>query len=177
MKPQAERPPFPVAVRSSLLRDQATCETKAYWAWYRAQVPKARSIHLHSGAAFASAIEAARKAYYIKGASQEEAAGAGLTALWKGYGVFDGDGTEQKSWNRMSGAFVAYLDEYPFATDQLQPYYFLICFSVASCFPSQASYKMPKFCSIFARKGRLRVFPSTPLSTVDQRKSVPSLVE
>ncbi len=107
-----------------MLGSWATCETKGYWAWFRTQVPKARNIHLHSGAAFASAIEAARKAYYIKGAPQEEAAGAGLRALWRGYGVFDGDGTEQKSWNRMSGALIAYLDEYPFATDQLQPYYF-----------------------------------------------------
>jgi hypothetical protein len=83
--------------------------------------PKAQSVHLVAGGAFASGIEAARKAFYVEGKSSEDAEGCGLEALIRHYGDFECPAESAKSLERMCGALEFYFERYPLGADGAEP--------------------------------------------------------
>jgi hypothetical protein len=83
--------------------------------------PKAESVHLRAGKAFASGIEVARREFYINGHPAPDAMGLGLEALIREYGTFDPPEGSPKSWDRMAGALEYYFEHYPLGSDGSPP--------------------------------------------------------
>ena len=63
------KPIFPHAVDSTMLATFRSCPQKFFRQYVEHWKPKAESVYLVAGGAFASGIEAARRAFYEKGAS------------------------------------------------------------------------------------------------------------
>ena len=63
------KPIFPHAVDSTMLATFRSCPQKFFRQYVEHWKPKAESVHLVAGGAFASGIEAARRAFYEKGVS------------------------------------------------------------------------------------------------------------
>ena len=80
------------------------------------------SIHLHAGGAYAAGLEALRKAFYDENLPESEALAIGVETLIKFYGAFDPPEGSTKTCERMVGALVDYVREYPLATDTIKPY-------------------------------------------------------
>ena len=74
-----------------------------------------------AGGAFASGIEAARRAFYIDGLAADMSEGAGLTALIRHYGDFECPAESPKSLERMCGALEFYFERYPLGGDGADP--------------------------------------------------------
>ena len=83
--------------------------------------PKAESVHLIAGGAFAAGIEVARRSFYEKGLSVEDSEAAGLTALLAHYGDFQCPAESAKSPERMAGALEFYFTNYPLGNDGTTP--------------------------------------------------------
>jgi hypothetical protein len=79
-----------------------------------------RSIHLHFGAAFAKGLEAMRRSFYLEGANQQNALGAGITAATVAWGDYE-DNHPTKHYASLIGALEAYVAQYPLATDHVKP--------------------------------------------------------
>ena len=114
---------FPSVIDSTMLNCFRTCPRKFYWEYIRRRVPRGLNINLLSGSAFAAGLEIARRAFYVEGRSQDDSLAMGLRRLWQDYGEPEVKKYEVKTWDRVSQALVSYCDEYPFATDPLQPWY------------------------------------------------------
>ena len=116
------RPPFPTAIDSTLMKAFKGCPRKAeleYIHHWKSQLP---SVHLHAGAAFATGLEAARRAFYEQGKPEQESIGIGLEALLRDYGDFECPEHIAKTPVRMAGALEYYFACYPMATDTIKPY-------------------------------------------------------
>lgn len=83
--------------------------------------PKQQSVHLVAGGAYASGLEAARKAYYGAGLNSDDSIALGLQALIKSYGLFECPPDSAKSLERTMGAFEFYFTQYPLSTDAATP--------------------------------------------------------
>src|ERR1700743_2691742 len=118
---EAGRPMFPHTIDSTILSTFRSCPQKFYRQYVEHWKPLAQSVHLVAGGAFASAIEAARSALYVRGESSADAEAAGLTALIKHYGDFQCPPDSAKSLERMCGAFEFYLFNYPLGADGATP--------------------------------------------------------
>jgi hypothetical protein len=119
--PSKFRPFFPATVDSTLLAAFRACPQKFYLSYVQHWKPVAKSVHLVAGGAFASAIEAAREAYYVEGKSDSDAEAIGMSALIKSYGDFECPPDSAKSLERMLGAFEFYLFNYPLGGDGAEP--------------------------------------------------------
>lgn len=115
------RPPFPEVIDSTMIGAFRSCPRRMYLEFVEHWKPKSQSIHLHAGAAYASALEAARIAFYVDGASQEDATALGLGVLMKEYGNFVCPPDSAKSLERMCGAFEFYMEQYPMTSDAAVP--------------------------------------------------------
>lgn len=115
------KPMFPNAVDSTLIAAFRACPQKFFLSYVSHWKPTTKSVHLVAGGAFASAIEAAREAFYVEGKSNSDAEAIGMTALIKGYGDFDCPPESAKSLERMLGAFEFYLFNYPLGGDGAEP--------------------------------------------------------
>jgi len=120
MEPQL-RPMFPHTVDSTILSTFRSCPVKFKYQYVDHYKPLQQSVHLVAGGAFASAIEAARTAFYVEGRSAADAEAAGLSALIAHYGDFDCPDDSAKSLERMCGAFEFYLFNYPLGADGAAP--------------------------------------------------------
>lgn len=80
------------------------------------------SIHLHFGGAFAAAIEAGRKAYYIKGMDAETSMIAALVAGIEHYGAHEETVVKIKARDRLLEAIVSYFDTYSLDHDPVRPF-------------------------------------------------------
>lgn len=98
-----------------------SCPQKFFRTYLEHWKPKAESVHLVAGGAFASGIEDARRAFYEQGQSQEDAQAAGLLALIKHYGDFECPPESAKSLERTCGALEFYFDNYPLGADAMMP--------------------------------------------------------
>lgn len=121
-----ERPPFPTVFDNSMRSAFIECPRKAYWEYFHHFKPGGEgNIHLHAGKAWASALEAARMAFYADGLSAITAQALGLQTLITEYGSFQaperGSGAS-KSLDRLIEAFSYYFSAFPLATDPVQPY-------------------------------------------------------
>jgi hypothetical protein len=116
-----DRPPFPTVIDSTILGTFRSCPQKAFREYVQHYKPKNESVHLVAGGAYAKGLEMARKAFYGKGQSAEEAEAIGLSALLHAYGNFECPPDSGKSAERTAGALEFYLSRYPFETDQAVP--------------------------------------------------------
>lgn len=128
---------FPEILDSSMIATYKACAEKFRLEYINHWKPKAQSVHLHAGGAFAKGLEVARKAFYTgeiigfvngKWASiqrepqdAETAVALGLQALLADYGDYDCPPDSAKSAERMAGAFEFYFDNYPLSHDDGYP--------------------------------------------------------
>ena len=108
---------FPLSFSNSSLSSFSTCSLKGFRSSMQKLVgSNTKSGHLLAGGAFASACEEARKAYYIKKLSQEEAVAIGVDL------ILDSPDTGHaiKTNERVALAFRKYLKEFPFV-DNFRP--------------------------------------------------------
>lgn len=108
---------FPAYVDSSMLACYKSCAVKFWRQYIQHWKSKGGSVHLVAGGAFASGLDATRKAFYEEGLDSESAIAKGLGALIAKYGDFACPPDSAKSLERMCGAFEFYWDSYPLHQD------------------------------------------------------------
>ena len=115
---------FPEVIDSSALATWRACKRKFLYEVLRRLVPgKGISVHLLAGGAIAKGLEVARKAFYMEGLPIDEAETKGFLALTKFYGDFEPpELSNRKSWVRVAGAYLYYLDYFPLGRDPVTPY-------------------------------------------------------
>ena len=116
------RPPFPKHVDSTIRGSFTTCPRKAELEYFRHFKPRNPNVHLHAGGAFASGLEAARRAFYSTGMSTEDAIAEGAKETMRFYGDFEEPSGSPKSMANTVGAIGEYFNHYGFTTDSLQPF-------------------------------------------------------
>ena len=128
---------FPEIFDSSMLATYKACAEKFRLEYIHHWKPKASSVHLHAGGAFAKGLEVTRKAFYTgeiigfvngKWASiqrepqdAETAIALGLQALLAYYGNYECPADSAKSAERMAGAFEFYFSNYPLSHEDGYP--------------------------------------------------------
>lgn len=116
-------PDFPRYFDSSMLSAALACERQFDYSYLRHLQPKAQSIHLTAGGAFAAGLEAIRTAYYLRGASIPEAMGAGFRAAVKEWGDYEPEFPTNKSLVRVLEALANYITEWwPLPLEILTPH-------------------------------------------------------
>lgn len=115
------KPIFPHAIDSTMLATFRSCPQKFFRQYVQHWKPKAESVHLVAGGAFASGIEAARLAFYEHGKPALDAEAAGLQALIEHYGDFECPPDSAKSLERTCGALEFYFQNYPLGDDGMEP--------------------------------------------------------
>lgn len=115
------KPDFPSVLDSTTMAAFKSCPRKAELECFHHWKPRNQSVHLHAGAAYASGLEAARRAFYIEGKNPEESVELGLHALLTAYGDFDCPPESAKSAQRMAGALEFYFYSYPLGVDTAIP--------------------------------------------------------
>lgn len=113
---------FPDVIDNSMRTSWRRCPQHFYHEYILGLRPKGgTSIHLVAGAAFASGLEEARKAFYIHGASPEEAYIHGAKALIEAYG--DAECPERyrnKDFDRVFVAYASYWEQWPIDKDPIR---------------------------------------------------------
>src|SRR3990172_7768787 len=112
---------FPEVVDFSILSSFAACRRKGFWSHIRCLTTET-SIHLHAGAAYATALKELRHAYYTDKADLDTAIRRGFLALTKAYGSYDPPLDAAKSWLNMVHSYLAYVRYYPPDTDLYVPH-------------------------------------------------------
>lgn len=120
-QPLAQRPMFPHSIDSTILGTFRSCPHKFKRQYLEHYKPKAQSVHLVAGGAFAAGIEAARRAFYFDKLAADDAEGAGLAELLRRYGSFECPAESPKSSERMCGALEFYFERYPLGADGAEP--------------------------------------------------------
>lgn len=113
--------PFPNAIDSTTLGSFRSCPQKMMRTYLQHWKPVTESVHLIAGGAFASGIEAARRAFYEQNLSGEESIALGLAALIHHYGDFECPPDSAKSLERTAGALEFYFSNYPLGNDGAVP--------------------------------------------------------
>lgn len=121
LKDFASLKPFPAVVDNTMLATGRTCWRKYFWEFQHCVAPPEQNIHLHAGRCFASALEAARMAFYLEGKPAPESLGIGLKKLIQEWGDVECPPDEAKSLERMMGALEFYFHTWPLKTDYLKP--------------------------------------------------------
>ena len=117
-------PEFPIVIDSTMRSDYDSCAHKFELARVYGLQHLGGSVHLIAGGAFAKGCEVARRKFYQEGLSAEDAILEGVLAAWIHYGDFEyEDRYKHKSPERVAYALVEYFEEYPLATDKIQPYF------------------------------------------------------
>lgn len=104
-----------------MLSTLRSCKQKFAREYMQHWKPRVHSHHLIAGGAFASGLEAARRAYWKESLPSEEALRVGLKALMADYGDFQPPPDSAKSLERMCGALEFYFQTWPFEMDQARP--------------------------------------------------------
>lgn len=118
------RPMFPHTWDSTMLAAFRSCPQKFFRSYVEHWKPKAESVHLVAGGAFAKGIEVARRGFFEEKQSPDAAYGEGIAALVKAYGDFQCPPDSAKSLERTMGALEFYFERYPFGDDGLTPIQF-----------------------------------------------------
>jgi hypothetical protein len=125
-------PEFPPVITASLRTLFNSCHAKAFWSEIRGFTPKATSIHLTAGGAYAAALEAFRTSYWTPSGDDSEetrydrAVALGFEALIRAYGPADPPPEEKKQFDRVVAAFIEYLFTYPPSTEHAIPSYSVV---------------------------------------------------
>ncbi len=104
---------FPRSVSATSTSKFSDCKHQSEYYTFLHLSPREKSVDLHGGGAFATALEAARVAFHINNASEEHALHVGIVALWRAYGDFECPADSTKSWQNLSHALIHYLDRWP----------------------------------------------------------------
>lgn len=128
---------FPEIFDSSMIATYKACAEKYRLEYVHHWKPKASSVHLKAGGAFAKGLEVTRKAFYtgeivgfVKGKwasiqrepqDADTAIALGLQALLAAYGDYECPPDSAKSAERMAGAFEFYFTNYPLDRDDGYP--------------------------------------------------------
>ena len=112
---------FPDIFDSSMLGSFKGCPEHFRKTYIEHFKPKALSVHLHAGAAFARGLEVTRTAYYVEQKDSETAIAQGLGALLGHYGNFECPADSAKSAVRMADAFEFYFANYPLTPEDSVP--------------------------------------------------------
>lgn len=116
---------MPINVDSTMISCFRSCPEKMRLEFIYGLRPQGISVDLHAGAAFASGIEAVRKAVYRKGSDLPTALLAGNAAFqvaWGDYEIPEWKRTS-KTRDRVWEAIELYFSKYRPLTDHFQPYY------------------------------------------------------
>lgn len=98
-----------------------SCPQKLLRQYVQHYKPRGESIHLIAGGAFAHAIEAARRSFYEFREDAAIAEARAVHALIGFWGAYEAPEGEAKSLERMVGALLFYLDEFPLGADKAEP--------------------------------------------------------
>lgn len=115
------RPPFPEVLDSTTMAAFKSCPQKANLEYLQHWKLRDQSVHLHAGAAYATGMETARRAFYIEGQSAENSVALGIGALLKAYGDFQCPSDSAKSAERTAGALEYYFSCYRLGEDKAVP--------------------------------------------------------
>ena len=113
---------FPEIIDSSMLNTWKACRQR--WAFqYSAGLSSPKtSVHLHFGGCFASAIETARRAFYIDGRPSSECVAAAMNTALREWGDFVVDNPRiTKTKETLLLAIEGYFREWPLGNDGLTP--------------------------------------------------------
>lgn len=116
--------PLPLIIDSTMMVGFRACKAQFHRAHVLKRSLSGSSIHLRAGGAFASGIEAYRRAYYADGYSPSaclEAAYLSAMLEWGPYELFPEGYAESKSIDRVMIAIKEYFERWPCATDLFQP--------------------------------------------------------
>lgn len=114
-------PFFPHCIDSSMIAAWRSCPQKFFRTYMEHWKPRAESVHLVAGKAFASGLEVARREFYQLGKPPADAVAAGLTELMREYGAFQCPPESAKSCERMCGALEFYFNTYQLGSDPAVP--------------------------------------------------------
>jgi len=112
---------FPETIDSTMRKTYVTCSHDFFLQYFHHWKPKAESVHLVAGKAFAAGLEHARLAFHKNGLSSETALLQGVKALKDTWGNFIEPEGSNKSLDRMIGALVYYFEIFGWSTDHIQP--------------------------------------------------------
>lgn len=112
---------FPEILDNTAREQFVVCPQKFLYSTINKLQPDPSSIHLHAGGAYAAGMEAMRKAFYNKGASEADALAAGIEATISFYGDFEPPAGSNKTCERICGAIISYTCQYPLGSDFLTP--------------------------------------------------------
>jgi hypothetical protein len=112
---------FPHVIDSTIIDSFRSCPQKAFREYVQHWKSRGSNVHLHAGGAYASGIEAARKAFYVEGKPVGESERIGLDTLGSVYGDFECPPGSAKTRERMMGALDYYFSQYPMETDIAKP--------------------------------------------------------
>lgn len=115
---------FPDVIDNSMRKELVKCEMSAHYKYemgLRANEGSGK-VDLHAGKAYSSALEVARKAYYINGVKNY--IDEGIRELYRAYGNFIPEPKSNKTADRMAGAVAHYFENYPLEADTLKPILF-----------------------------------------------------
>lgn len=120
------RPPLPSIMDSTMLVAYRACASKFYREHVLKRTVPVLSVHLLAGGAFASGIEAYRRAYYADGYSEPSCLDIAFLAAnvaWGEAEVFPSHpSVASKSLDRIFAALDSYFITYPVRSDQFQPH-------------------------------------------------------
>jgi len=113
---------FPHLIDNTAREQFFTCPTKWKYSTINKIAPDPSSVHLHAGGAYAAGLETLRKSFYDRGKSEQDSLADAIEAAYLFYGDFECPPQESKTAERIAGALVSYVDEYPLASDAIKPY-------------------------------------------------------
>ena len=118
-----EKEQFPTLIDNTIRSDFLKCPQYMQRAYLQHWGSSRPSVHLHAGGAFASSLEAARRAFYDNDCNEAESLRLGLEALIKFYGPVQFEPTKNgdKSLDNVIRAYDSYFQRYPLPSDPIKP--------------------------------------------------------
>jgi hypothetical protein len=113
---------FPTTIDSTMMNAWKQCELKFMREFIWGLTPHSTSPDLHAGGAIAFGIEVTRKAFYGEKLTADSALAKGIKEFTEFWGDYEAPEKHNKSYERCLVALEAYFNEYPLATDAIQPY-------------------------------------------------------
>lgn len=113
---------FPEVLDSTQITTYKSCPRKFFLEYCQNWKPRARSVHLVAGGAFARGLEVMRGAYFRDGRTPEDALALGMQALVTAYGDFECPEDSPKSCAAMCGALEYYAERFPLAQEDAPPH-------------------------------------------------------
>ena len=115
------QPAFPTHIDNSMRSEFVSCPRSFFNKYMLKRIPVIPSVHLHAGKAFASGMEATRKAFFDQGLSVDASLEIGYRTILEEYGNEDFGDDAVKTAERMAGALIFYFNAFPLDGDFVTP--------------------------------------------------------